>query len=381
MMATSTSAIQPGRRVRISGLQNRPELNGLEVAVIGFVAASGRWGVQLVASNDSLAVRPENLVFDGVDFCERLGNNDDLLSHILEHLDIAALSSLRASGSTLAPLARAEICTRAVRWRFEHDWRASFDRHETDEQRDALFERAWVFGGFASDQPSDWFGRSNAPRDGGRPHGLRLRVGDMFRHKQTNFVGYVVGWDARTRAPYQWVTSHRRVGAPGTCCTRLFAPHLSVREFYPDSSAPQGVGFQTRYVIEDSLEPFDPDGVGMAEAQAVQDGWFLGRAGSFPRKFLWRVLTAIHNDGMLLGALCQSGFIDELSAESDQFKILGGGTLGDDDMLWEHFEGVECAIRPRRDDVPPRGEEDLVFRGSARLAMNAEMRKVYPCDV
>ena len=378
-------ALVPGRRVRLRELQSRSELNGREAVILPHtVENSDRIAVQLVGASDSgqgqrLAVRPANLECDFIDFRLRLGENDELLvAAILPHLDVASLCQLRAADSKLSPLVRLELRGRPLRWRFEHDW-----RHAPEIRREALFDRAWSHEGFADDRESDWFCRSLATRDE-RPAELRLRVGDLFQHQSTGYLGYVIAWDSRTRAPRAWVETHRRIQAPGTRCDRLFAPHLSVREFVPDEHMPQGIGFQTRYVIEDQLRPFDPDGLGRAEAQAVQTAWAEGsfEAGgseALPTKFYWRVLSALHNDAMMLPILASIGGAEP--GNPDALKVLGegrGGVL--EPSLGTMFGAMMGRIEPREEGVAPRGDDDLVFRGSGRLVPNATMRARYPRD-
>jgi hypothetical protein len=386
--APSSSLLVPGRRVRLCGLESRPELNGHEVAVRTWLTASSRFSVELVAELSveleagcrrfygrkyPLAVRPTNLACDCPDFRLRLLEDDELLAGaLLPLLDIDSLCKLRATDSKLAPLVRFELSRRPLRWRFEHDWRAAFEGGASDSHCEALFERAWLGGGFAADTPRDWFCGSEEARTE-RPEELRFRVGDLFQHQSSGYLGYVVRWDARTRAPREWVEAHRRVNAPGTRCERLFAPHLSVREFVPDAEMPQGVGFQTRYVIEDHLRPFHPDGVGMAEAQALQDEFFAQRnTPRLPPKFYWHVLGALHNDAMML-KICI-----EHEAHAG-LKVLGPSH--GDPALSTAFERLDGAIVPRTPGIAPRGETDLVFRGCGRLVPNTVTRARYPKDV
>ena len=47
--------IAPGCRVRLAGLISRPELNGKEATVLGWIAENERWAVRLVqASADGM---------------------------------------------------------------------------------------------------------------------------------------------------------------------------------------------------------------------------------------------------------------------------------------------------------------------------------------
>jgi len=373
--ACEASPLVPGRRLRLRGLQSRPELNGHEAEIRQWLSASQRFAVEVVAGNDALlAVRPGNLTCDCVDFRLRLDENEELLTAaILPHLDVESLCRLRSADSMLLPLVRSELRSRPGA-AFQHDWRRA-----PESRRAALFERAWAEGGFAADTPRDWFCQSSAPR-AERPAELRLRVGDLFQHASTGYLGYVIGWDSRTRAPREWVESHRSIQAPGTRCDRLFAPHLSVREFIPDLRAPQGVGFQTRYVIEDALRRFDPDGLGRAEAQRLQDSFgprtqlaWPGTLAWAPPTFLWRVLSALHNDALMLKICVRIG-------KTDGLGVLGAGTDGDEPGLSISFGALEGSIVPRTEGVAPRGEDDLVFKGSGRLVPTAALRERYPRD-
>lgn len=363
------SLLVPGRRARLCGLVSRRELNGVEVVVQSWEVAAGRLAVSLVdGSSTRLSVCPGNVCCDGLDFRARLGDNDELLAAaVLPHLDVPSLCRLRSADARLVPMVRLELQRRPLRWRFEFDW-----RHAPESRREALFERAWCRGGFASDKPTDWFCDSTAPR-GERPTELRFSVGDLFQHQSTGYLGYVLGWDSRTKAPREWVEAHRHIHAPGTRYDRLFAPHLSVREFVPDRSAPQGVSFQTRYVIEDNLQPFEPDGIGKAEAQAVQDA-FCRRTGAdaLPPKFLWRVLRALHDDAMHLKILA-------IAPAYGGLTVLGGRP--GEDSLYTKFDALDGAMVPRpRVERETAGEDDFVFQGSGRLTPNAALRNCYPQD-
>ena len=370
-LSASPSLLVPGRRVRLRGLQGRPELNGREAVIGSWVATSSRFAVHLAdASTAGLAVRPENLACEGIDFRVSLGENDELLvGAIFPHLDVTALCQLRVADSRLASLVRLELRRRPLRWRFEFDWRRA-----PLGCRDALFEKAWSRGGFADDKTTEMFCCSDAPR-AERPAELAFRVGDLFQHKGTGYLGYVVGWDSRTRAPRSWVEVHRSVHAPGTRCDRLFAPHLSVREFVPGARAdlPHGIGFQTRYVIQDNLEPFKLDGVGRAEAHALQDAFcrHASEPVSLPVGYVWDVISALHNDGMLLPLCARVGDFNPLT-------LLG--ECRNEEALCRMFEALDGRIGPSAAVRAPAGEHDLVFHGSGRLLPNATWRERYPLD-
>ena len=389
-----STILVPGRRCALIGLQNKPELNGREVAILEWVPETSRFAVELmqnfVAIKHSdgrrrsaghkfrLAVRSQNLACKLIDFRLRLQENDELLAGaLLPHLDIVGLCTLRACDSTLAPLVRSELSRRPMRRRFERDWHTSFEDDQPDSYRAALFDRAWESGGFAADNSTHWFGCSSDPRPA-RPAELRFRVGDLFQHQSTGYLGYVLAWDARTRAPREWVEAHRRVDAPGTRVDRLFAPHLSVREFLPVPTD-QGVGFQSRYVIADNLAPFNPDGLGMAEAQALQDDFCKARAAArLPPAYLWRVLNALSGDGRMLEICAEVSPHDQLGVLSS-LDVSSGSSEAPGNARDLAFERVEGRIAPKK--VPPRGEEDLVFRGSGKLVPSLMMKQRYPQDV
>lgn len=43
-----------------------------------------------------------------------------------------------------------------------------------------------------------------------RPPRVSFRVGQVIRHRHAGFTGVIIGWDARTRAPHDWMQrSHR----------------------------------------------------------------------------------------------------------------------------------------------------------------------------
>merc|ERR1719402_1929290 len=54
--------IGPGKRVRIHGLQAKPELNGCEGYALTFLTSKGRWEVRVDEHSDgAVAVKPTNL--------------------------------------------------------------------------------------------------------------------------------------------------------------------------------------------------------------------------------------------------------------------------------------------------------------------------------
>jgi hypothetical protein len=133
------------------------------------------------------------------------------------------------------------------------------DEHFTsDEEVDAeAYEEAWWRGGFGDDTQSEWFAASRTPR-GARPASmveLGHRVGTVFHHTQSGALGVIVGWDARTRAPREWLGPN----LPGQRSwaermRRLYAPHYSVLEQL--GSGPD-MRFQQRYIVAHCTEAGD----------------------------------------------------------------------------------------------------------------------------
>ena len=117
------------------------------------------------------------------------------------------------------------------------------------------FEDAWWRGGFAEDSATEWFAASREPR-GARPASmveLNHRVGTTFTHTLTGAIGVIVGWDARTRAPRQWLGPN----LPGDRSwaerlRRLYAPHYSVLEQLEMSGGE--LRFQQRYIVAHCTE-------------------------------------------------------------------------------------------------------------------------------
>ena len=122
------------------------------------------------------------------------------------------------------------------------------------------YEEAWWRDGFAHDSPEDWFAASRAPR-AQRPPSLIAwshSVGTVYKHKLTGAHGVIIGWDARTRAPREWLARN----LPGERSwadrlRRLYSPHYSVLE---ERRKPDGtLQFMQRYIvaqcIEDDAEP------------------------------------------------------------------------------------------------------------------------------
>ena len=132
-------------------------------------------------------------------------------------------------------------------------------RYDTDNDKSEAdansWEDAWWRGGFGDDTQEHWFGASPEPR-GPRPVSmvqLGHRVGTVYTHVLTGAIGVIIGWDARTRAPKQWLGPN----LPGERSwaerlRRLHAPHYSVLEEVkrPDGSS----AFQQRYIVAHCTE-------------------------------------------------------------------------------------------------------------------------------
>ena len=83
--------IEPGCRVRLTGLISREDLNGEEATLLHWTAAKGRWAVRLVRSDAALQVKPANIVLApcGVDLLD-----DGALSHMLACVELGSHSTL-----------------------------------------------------------------------------------------------------------------------------------------------------------------------------------------------------------------------------------------------------------------------------------------------
>lgn len=64
--ATSQQSISVGMRVRLEGLQNRPELNGRQGTIMKRVAQDERWHVQIESTNEVIGVNARNISLHGV---------------------------------------------------------------------------------------------------------------------------------------------------------------------------------------------------------------------------------------------------------------------------------------------------------------------------
>ena len=88
-----------GATARITGLVSRADLNGKRVTLLSFDA--GRWGVQLVDRNESIRVKPSNLVLYDAD-AERLSARLGRLSHGALADLAAAMARTSLSAQSLA---------------------------------------------------------------------------------------------------------------------------------------------------------------------------------------------------------------------------------------------------------------------------------------
>lgn len=125
--------------------------------------------------------------------------------------------------------------------------------------RSAAFEDAWWRNGHATDTQADWFGSSPEPRTP-RPAKVQFSIGQVYRHAHTGSRGVIVGWDARTRAPRQWVEMNQ--GQLGASFSRLNAPHYSVIEEVDEDangrpSKKGEMSFMMRYIIGDFMRVLD----------------------------------------------------------------------------------------------------------------------------
>ena len=68
--------------MHITGLQNRPELNGLEGRILGFDEGKGRYSVQLTRENRTLQLKPANLIVGSPSAAPATGSDDSSFSLI-----------------------------------------------------------------------------------------------------------------------------------------------------------------------------------------------------------------------------------------------------------------------------------------------------------
>ena len=110
------------------------------------------------------------------------------------------------------------------------------------------YEKAWNRGGFADDTPADWFAASTVPR-AKRPSSVTHPVGTVYTHSKTGARGVVIGWDARTVAPRQWVDATDNYGNYDwqDRLARLQIPHYSVLEEVVGANGK--VQYLQRYVV------------------------------------------------------------------------------------------------------------------------------------
>lgn len=73
--------VRAGCRAQLCGLVQRPDLNGEEVAVMRWHAASQRWVVCRLSDSESMTVAPSKLVVGGTGLHEWLGANEDESTH------------------------------------------------------------------------------------------------------------------------------------------------------------------------------------------------------------------------------------------------------------------------------------------------------------
>ena len=82
---------------------------------------------------------------------------------------------------------------------------------------------------------------------------LGHHVGVVYEHTQTGALGVIVGWDARTRAPREWLSTalpgHRSWAER---LRRLHAPHYSVLEQLRNADG--SMHFQQRYIVAHCTE-------------------------------------------------------------------------------------------------------------------------------
>lgn len=133
------------------------------------------------------------------------------------------------------------------------------------------FEVAWWRGGFADDTQSEWCSSScraavriSLTRGGAapsrfaesanirqtRPSSVAFSVGTAYKHATSGALGVIVGWDARTRAPREWID--RNAGQLGATLERLHAPHYSVLEELDGR-------VMKRYIVGDWIQVIMPE--------------------------------------------------------------------------------------------------------------------------
>jgi RimJ/RimL family protein N-acetyltransferase len=97
-----------GRRARLVGLNSRPSLNGVEVALLQRLEGSGRWVTRAVATDERLSVKPSNLEPSAV-----LTNvlSSDELTLALKWLQLDELTAFTQVSLTCRQCARAVACS------------------------------------------------------------------------------------------------------------------------------------------------------------------------------------------------------------------------------------------------------------------------------
>ena len=106
-----------------------------------------------------------------------------------------------------------------------------------EEYHRLAYDSAWRDGGFEDDTTYEWFGSSREPR-GPRPAlmaQLNHSVGTVYTHSVNGARGVIIGWDARSRVPLDWLDRNVPQRADGTVdwsdrVRRLYTPWYSVLE-------------------------------------------------------------------------------------------------------------------------------------------------------
>ena len=121
---------------------------------------------------------------------------------------------------------------------------------KSDNDNADAWEQTWWRDGFADDTQESWFAASRTPR-GPRPESmvaLAHSIGTVYRHTQTGAKGVIVGWDARTRAPRNWLGPNIPAQRSWSDrLRRLHAPHYSVLEQIEQADGQYR--FMQRYIV------------------------------------------------------------------------------------------------------------------------------------
>ncbi|XP_020383811.2 uncharacterized protein si:dkey-261l7.2 [Rhincodon typus] len=103
------------------------------------------------------------------------------------------------------------------------DWLKEWSLKERSTQHEDPPGESPAMEVFLLNENDGYFADSPEPRSP-RPLSVKYRVGQVFRHRQDGYIGVIVGWDEKARAPEEWLNQRY----PSDMEIMKYTPHYKI---------------------------------------------------------------------------------------------------------------------------------------------------------